>query len=101
MDLIKHLERQRKFSEKAFGPGQRVDGILDHLTKEIEEVRENPGDISEWVDVVLLALDGAWRQGYTPGQIAAAVDLKMTINEQRDWPDWREQPEGKAIEHKK
>ncbi|MEP3248063.1 MAG: dATP/dGTP pyrophosphohydrolase domain-containing protein [Sneathiella sp.] len=98
-DIISHLHRQKAFSKKAFGPGTRAKGVVKHLRKEIDEVAENPSDISEWIDVVLLAFDGAWRQGHTPEQIALALDGKQSINEARAWPDWRGVPEDEAIEH--
>lgn len=98
-DLIAHLHRQRAFSEHTFGPGARLDGVLDHLRKELGEVQAKPHDISEWIDVVLLALDGAWRQGFTPEQIAEALAAKQAKNEARTWPDWRTVAPGKAIEH--
>ena len=99
MDLIKHLERQKTFSEATFGPGPRTAGVCDHIRKELREIEAAPDDLSEWVDVVLLALDGAWRAGYTPEQIAAAIEAKQTKNQGRTWPDWRTAEPGKAIEH--
>jgi hypothetical protein len=98
-DLIAHLERQRKFSENTFGPGTRTNGVLDHIEKELKEIREHPSDLFEWVDVMLLAFDGAWRAGYSPVQIAAALEEKLTRNENRQWPDWRTQSPDKAITH--
>lgn len=99
MNLIEHLNRQIEFSEKTFGPGTRASGIVDHIRKELTEIEADPGDLEEWVDVILLALDGAWRTGATPEQVATAIDAKMTKNENRTWPDWREVGQGKAIEH--
>lgn len=99
MDLIKHLYRQREWSERTFGPGKRTDGVLDHIRKELTEVADEPDDLTEWVDVVILALDGAWRHGHTPEEIAAAITAKQARNEQRSWPDWRTQPKDRAIEH--
>lgn len=99
MDLVKHLHRQRDFSRKTFGPGNRAQGVVDHIRKELREIEADPSDLSEWIDVVLLALDGAWRQGYEPEEIAAALDAKQTKNEGRKWPDWRTAEPGKAIEH--
>lgn len=99
MNLIRHLHRQRKWSERTFGPGRRTEGILDHIRKELAEVDEDPDDLVEWVDVVILALDGAWRHGHTPETIAAAITAKQARNEQRTWPDWRTQPANRAIEH--
>ncbi|WP_395734124.1 dATP/dGTP pyrophosphohydrolase domain-containing protein [Prosthecobacter sp.] len=98
-DLIAHLERQVKFSEKTFGPGCRTFGILDHIRKELAEIDADPMDLEEWVDVILLAFDGAWRIGAKPWEIAQAIEAKLTKNENRTWPDWRTAPAGKAIEH--
>jgi hypothetical protein len=98
-DLIAHLHRQREFSERTFGPGARAAGVIDHIRKELNEIEAKPDDVSEWVDVILLALDGAWRAGFSPEQIAKAIDAKQTKNEGRIWPDWRTAEPGKAIEH--
>ncbi len=99
LDLVAHLHRQRAFSERTFGPGARTAGVCDHIRKELAEIESAPADVEEWIDVVLLALDGAWRSGATPEQIATALDAKQTKNERRKWPDWRTVEPGKAIEH--
>lgn len=99
MDLVEHLYRQKAFSERTFGPGNRTQGVIDHIRKELAEIEADPLDIEEWVDVILLALDGAWRAGYAPEEIAAAIQHKQAVNEERSWPDWRQAEEGKAIEH--
>ena len=98
-DLVKHIRRQTAFSKRAFGPGQRTAGVCDHIRKEIAEIEAAPTDIEEWVDVVLLALDGAWRTGASPLRIAQALAAKLAKNEQRTWPDWRTADPDKAIEH--
>lgn len=98
-DLIQHLLRQIKFSEKAFGHGVRTAGVIDHIRKELREIEAAPHDLSEWIDVVILACDGAWRSGHTPEQIVAALDAKLTKNEARTWPDWHTADPNKAIEH--
>lgn len=100
-DVIQYLERQRKFSEKTFGPLERRKGIIDHIRKELLEVEADIGDLKEWIDIVTLALDGAWRSGYTPEQIVNQLDATLTRNENRSWPDWREFPSDKAIEHQR
>ncbi len=99
MDLVAHLYRQRAFSRATFGPGQRTAGVCDHIRKELAEIEADPTDVSEWIDVILLALDGAWRAGHSPEEIAAALMAKQDKNEQRDWPDWRTAAPDKAIEH--
>lgn len=98
-DLEGHLHRQRRFSEATFGPGARVDGVTDHIAKELVEVRESGGALAEWIDVIILAFDGAWRSGAQPREIINAIVAKQTKNEGRSWPDWRTAPAGKAIEH--
>lgn len=98
-DFAAHLQRQREFSERTFGPGARTQGVVDHIRKELTEILAKPDDLSEWADVVILGLDGFWRAGASPEQIIAALVAKQTKNEGRKWPDWRTAPAGKAIEH--
>lgn len=96
-----HLARQAQWSERTFGPGSRHQGVLDHIRKELDEI-EADGDgakSDEWFDVVILALDGAWRAGWQPQEIIDAIIAKQTKNEGRVWPDWRTADPGKAIEH--
>lgn len=95
----KHIERQAEFSDRTFGPGTRTAGVLDHITKELDEIRKAPTDLSEWADVIILAFDGAWRTGAAPQAIIDAIVAKQEKNESRDWPDWRGQDPNKAIEH--
>jgi hypothetical protein len=99
MNLISHLERQKAFSERTFGPGQRTAGVIDHILKELAEIEADPQDLEEWIDVVMLALDGAWRAGHSPRSIAGRLSAKLTKNEARAWPDWRTADPTKAIEH--
>lgn len=99
MDLLGHLERQRAWSERTFGPGSRLHGVLDHIRKELSEIEAKPDDLSEWIDVIILGFDGAWRAGYTPEQIVLALVAKQAKNEARRWPDWRNLSPDKAIEH--
>jgi hypothetical protein len=76
-------------------------GVIDHIRKELIEVEAEPSDLKEWIDVVTLALDGAWRAGYSPEQICDQLDRTLTRNENREWPDWRTARPDKAIEHKR
>ncbi|WP_316189434.1 dATP/dGTP pyrophosphohydrolase domain-containing protein [Bradyrhizobium sp. SZCCHNS1054] len=100
-DLVAHLYRQRAFSRATFGPGERTKGVIDHIRKELVEIEKAPADVTEWVDVILLALDGAWRSGYSPEAIADVINVTQSRNELRDWPDWRTADPDKAIEHKR
>jgi|SRR3990172_9228548 len=97
--LVTHLRHQKQWSEKTFGPGARTVGVIDHILKELVEIEAKPTDLSEWIDVVILALDGAWRSGHSPEDIVAGLIAKQAKNEARTWPDWRTAEPGKAIEH--
>lgn len=97
--LIAHIERQRDFSRQTFGPDVRTAGVIAHIRKELDEVTATPHDLSEWVDIILLAIDGAWRHGFTPEQIAAGLEAKQSKNENRTWPDWRTSDPNGPIEH--
>jgi hypothetical protein len=79
-----YLKKQCKWSTKTFGPGLRTLGILKHIEKEIEEVKENPSDLYEWVDIVILAIDGYWRHGGR--DLVQDLNKKMDICMQRTYP---------------
>ena len=96
--LATHLCHQKQWSEKTFGPGERTVGIIDHIRKELVEIEAKPTDLSEWIDVMILGLDGALRMGFTPEQIVAGLIAKQAKNEARTWPDWHTAETGKAIE---
>lgn len=106
MDLRQHLIRQMAFSHATFGPGTRTAGVSDHIGKELIEVAESNGSAAEWVDVVILALDGLTRQlAYCNGERRDPVEVagnacSMILGKQaRNWPDWRTASQDKAIEH--
>lgn len=98
-DLVDHLHRQREWSFNNFGPGDNVAGLLEHIRKELKEIEACPLDLEEWIDVVILAFDGAYRAGFSPEDVARALFAKQLKNELRKWPDWRTVPAGQAIEH--
>lgn len=98
-ELVAHLARQRAFSLRTFGPGNRAAGVVNHIRKELKEIEAEPHDLKEWIDVAILAFDGAWRTGAEPEEIARAFEAKQATNEGRQWPDWRTADPDKAIEH--
>lgn len=93
-----HLKRQREWSLETFGP-QEIQGVLDHIRKELAEIEADPDDVKEWVDVIILAFDGAMKRGWKPQEIIDAIVAKQEENEARSWPDWRTIDLTKAIEH--
>lgn len=92
------IERQIEWSLRTFGPGDRTQGVIDHIRKELCEL-ETTNEEPEWVDIIILAIDGFWRAGYKPQEILDLIDAKHLKNEGRNWPDWRTQDINKAIEH--
>lgn len=98
-DIIAHLYRAREWSRKTFGPGMRVEQTLKHITKEQAEVRKDPYDVYEWLDIASLAIDGAMRAGHSPEAICTALFVKQGQNEEREWPDWRTMPIDEPVEH--
>lgn len=93
-NFVAHLRRQFKFSKETFGPRQPETftgaGNIAHIRKELDEVAAAPRDLEEWIDVAMLALDGAWRAGHEPEDIVKALIAKQDKNEARKWPDWRD-----------
>ncbi len=99
MNLVDYLDIQREWSEIVFGAGPRVEGICKHIEKELKEVRADPTDVIEWVDIAILAMDGAWRAGLSPKEVCDAMVAKQRINIRRKWH--AQISEGEPIVHVK
>jgi hypothetical protein len=84
--LIPYLERQMMWSSKTFGNGLRSKGIVDHIRKELLEISADPTDLTEWVDVIILAMDGYWRHGGHPLDLMRMLQEKQNKNFDRLWP---------------
>ena len=56
--LVEWCKRQWAWSDETFGPDNRTKGIVQHIKKELKEVEKDPQDLEEWVDVMILAMDG-------------------------------------------
>lgn len=98
-DLETYFARQIEWSRATFGPALRTKGVIDHIRKELREIEAQPHDLAEWVDVIILAMDGFWRHGGTPHDLLPALLAKQARNMARAWPDWRAMSEDQAIEH--
>ena len=91
--LQKWLQKHIEWSRSTFGEGRRTEGLCKHIAKELDEIRAKPTDLMEWIDVIILAFDGAWRAGYTAPQIVLALISKQAINFQRKWvPQSEDEP---------
>lgn len=86
MKLRTFLLTQIIWSKKTFGEEKRTKGIIKHIKKELKEIELNPTDLLEWIDVIILAMDGYWRHGGKPGLLLELLEKKQKINFSRDYP---------------
>ena len=84
-DVKSYIATQKEWSNIVFGNGLRTEGICKHIESELGEIRAAPTDVMEWVDVIILALDGAWRSGHSTDEILWAMVKKQMKNLQRKW----------------
>ena len=84
--MTNYINNQQQWSLETFGPGARTKGLTKHIKKELQEIEQDPTSVEEWVDVIILALDGAWRAGHESEEIVAALQEKQMINFIRTWP---------------
>ncbi|HII0728704.1 TPA: dATP/dGTP pyrophosphohydrolase domain-containing protein [Escherichia coli] len=62
-------------------------GPLKHLSKEALEAAAKPDDLSEWADMHFLLWDAQRRAGISDAEITAAMEDKLKINMERQWPE--------------
>lgn len=85
------LEREQishehaKWSDSTFGCVGPI-GPLKHLSKEALEAAAEPDDLSEWADMQFLLWDAQRRAGISDAEITAAMEDKLKINMDRQWP---------------
>lgn len=85
-NFFHYLEEHIDWSKKTFGESYRLKGLIKHIQKELVEIEEKPHDLSEWIDVIILAIDGAWRSGYSSQDIVSMLENKQKINFKRIYP---------------
>ena len=90
------IARQHTWSQRTFGTHTDTVGNCKHIERELVEARANPSDAMEWIDIAMLAFDGALRNGHHPKAICAAYGEKLAVNEARKWGP---KIEGQPIEH--
>jgi hypothetical protein len=95
--IEEYIRRQARWSTKTFGSGLRTVGITEHITKECAEIRANPYDLEEWIDVMILAIDGFWRAGGQSHELMWMLIDKQSKNFARQWP--QNVPEHLPVEH--
>ena len=86
------LEREQirhehaKWSDSTFGCVGPI-GPLKHLSKEALEAAAEPDDLSEWADMQFLFWDAQRRAGISDAEINVAMEDKLKINMERQWPE--------------
>jgi len=98
-DFAAFIGDLNKWATEIAGPGPRTDSLLKHIESEVVEILADPSDPTEWVDVAMLALDGAVRVGATPQAVVATIEAKFAKNQKRTWPDWRTADPNRALSH--
>ncbi|UMV39989.1 DUF550 domain-containing protein [Shigella flexneri] len=83
-ELIRH--EHAKWSDSTFGCVGPI-GPLKHLSKEALEAAAEPEDLSEWADMQFLLWDAQRRAGISDAEITAAMEDKLKINMERQWPE--------------
>ena len=83
-ELIRH--EHAKWSDSTFGCVGPI-GPLKHLSKEALEAAAKPDDLSEWADMQFLLWDAQRRAGISDAEITAAMENKLKINMERQWPE--------------
>lgn len=82
LDLL--IEQHTEFSIKTFGKNRDPKGPLKHLLKEVNEVIENPEDVTEFADCLLLTIDSIRLNGHTLNDVIVAAFNKLEINKKRE-----------------
>ena len=79
------VARHAEWTEATFGPGLRTKGITNHIRKELIEIENEPTKLEEWIDVILLALDGARRTGANGSAILDEIERKHALVKTRTY----------------
>lgn len=97
-----YIRRHLEWGHATFGTpadGRGPKGPLDHLGKELREIEQDPHDLKEWVDAIILSIDGFLRAGGKATMVLPMLFEKQAKNAERNWPDWKTADPDKAIEH--
>lgn len=103
MNLYDYIQRHQQWSHDTFGPVSHrgPEGSIKHLRKEVEELAADPTDVSEVADVMILAIDIAYRAGITPEELITGLQDKQDTNIARKWPHWRKADPNEPVEHER
>ncbi|MBS8457893.1 DUF550 domain-containing protein [Escherichia coli] len=86
LDARTDSPQHAKWSDSTFGCVGPI-GPLKHLSKEALEAAAEPDDLSEWADMQFLLWDAQRRAGISDAEITVAMEDKLKINMERQWPE--------------
>jgi len=106
MNLIDHLTRQQLFSAQTFGPGTRLNGVTDHIRKELVELGAAPSDLElavlsfDQAKAIQIVLDRATERGQVQrlGDPLEWVDVVLLAFD-GFWRSIHEESGGKLTSH--
>jgi len=87
--IAEYAEQHKKWSYETFGEGAHTEGLCKHIEKEVNEIRTatSAGEaLYELADIIILAIDGMLRLGYSPTNIEVALLHKQRVNAKRKYP---------------
>lgn len=87
------------WQHETFGPLQTLEGIRDHMRREVKEIEDAPEDRTEPIDLIMLGISYLRKLGLDAAEIVALWQQRMVALKGRTWPDWRTADPDKAIEH--
>ena len=83
--LLRHIEwGWHTFGTPADGRGPL--GPLDHALKEVEEIAADPTDIVEWIDAIILTIDGYFRADGEAEVLKLERVAYLASVEYQSWP---------------
>jgi hypothetical protein len=83
--LLRHIEwGWLTFGTPEEGRGPR--GPLDHALKEVAEIEASPKDIVEWIDAIILTIDGYFRAKGDPDVLKLNRIQYLATVEHQSWP---------------
>jgi hypothetical protein len=97
--LVQFIFKFKAWSIKIFGTDKTALSITNHIREELLEVEEDPYDLVEWADVILMGIDGFVRHGGCPEDLLDIMIAKFEIVQERKYPDIKDQVKDKPINH--
>lgn len=75
--LFNWLNKQRRWSFENHGNDEKTVAVLQTIYGEVVSTNGQPKDVNLWIRIIVLALEGALRQGFTPHEICEALEKKQ------------------------